>query len=118
MLTAIAPLRKNVGVELKSKSFRMDPRVSTAFGEHCQAQGILIERTAEALLVYALSLDAEQIGALLKAAQEWKVSAAETEEERAEALGQAVGEGLDRARLAEEKRARSRQGKRQGAKGA
>lgn len=118
MLTAIAPLRKNVGVELKSKSFRMDPRVSTAFGEHCQAQGILIERTAEALLVYALSLDAEQIGALLKAAQEWKATAAETEGTRAEALGREVAEGLDRARRHEKKLAQPRRDRKAGGRGA
>ena len=117
MLTAIAPLRKDVGVELKSKSFRMDPRVPAAFGAHCQAQGILIERTAEALLIYALTLDAEQIGALLKAAQEWKVSAEATDQERHDRIVAEGAERLDREKRRDEVEKKKRGGRKRGSRG-
>jgi len=99
------------------KTVRMEQAVSERFAEHCQSLGIVQERTAEALFVYALTLDEAQTGELLKAAREWKATHGDAGEQRC-ALAETAGESLDRAKRAAEGRPPGRKGRKAGNPGA
>ena len=58
---------------IKAKNFRLDDRIADNFAVYCQELGVVQERTVEALLFYAMkSFNAQDIGAFLKIAKEWK----------------------------------------------
>ena len=103
---------------LKNKSYRVDGDVADAFGDYCQARGVLIERTVEALLVYVLSLDMTELGQLLHRAEQWKASPSETEDEKAHRAERLVLEETDRAKRDEEAQKRPRGGRKKGTQGA
>lgn len=58
---------------LKAKNFRLEENIADDFAMFCQDQGVVQERTVEALLVYAMeNLTAAGLGELLDAATKRK----------------------------------------------
>lgn len=56
----------------KSKSYRVDTRVSDAFTYHCYRLGLVVERVVEAMMIDTLTRDAGELGNLMAASAEWR----------------------------------------------
>jgi len=107
---------ENVPVSKKNKSYEIDGDVADAFGDYCQARGVLIGRAVEAVFVHAMSLDAAQLGQLFLATEEWK--ATHRGEEIGPRLDREVGPVADQQTADAEESAKTRRRKKGGPPGA